>query len=155
MPMKRMVFFVVLLAWSTASWAASPWSGVWVQRDSKLKSGFTMTLEEVGSGWKITYRIAGKTARGAAVSSVMTIQTALDGTEAPTLVDGKPSGQTMAIRKIDSHHTYTVVKFQGKQTGISKSELLPDGKVIKSENENTVSGPNGVAGKQVQYWDKQ
>jgi hypothetical protein len=61
----------------------------------------------------------------------------------------------MDIRKIDDRHTFTVLKFQGKQTGISKSELSADGKVIKSENEFSDSGPNGIAGKQVQYWDRQ
>lgn len=91
-----MAFLVVLLALSTELWAASPWSGVWVLRDSTTK-----------------------------------------------------------FRKIDSSHTFTVVKFQGKQTGISKSELSPDGKVIKTGNDFAVPGPNGVAGKQVQYWDKQ
>jgi hypothetical protein len=85
----------------------------------------------------------------------MTVETALDGKDVPNLADGKPSGQTMEIRKIDSRHTFTVVKFQGKQTGISKSELSPDGKVIKTDNDFAVSGPNGMAGKQVQYWDKQ
>lgn len=153
--MKRIVFFVVLFAISTELLAASQWAGVWVMRDSTKAFRLTMNLEEVGSHWKITYRIPTPDARGAAVASVMTIDTALDGKDVPTLVDGKPSGQSMEIRKIDSHHTYTVVKFQGKQTGISRSELSPDGKVIKSENESSVSGPNGFAGKQVQYWDKQ
>ncbi|MBI4002906.1 MAG: hypothetical protein HY348_14140 [Nitrospira defluvii] len=153
--MKRIAFFVVLLALSTELWAASPWSGVWVLRDPTTKFRLTMTLEEVGAGWKITCRIPVPDAPGAAVTSVMTIETALDGKEVPNLVDGKPSGQTMEIRKIDSHHTFTVVKFQGQQTGISKSELSPDGKTIKTENNIAVSGPNGPAGKQVQYWDKQ
>ena len=61
----------------------------------------------------------------------------------------------MEIRKVDGNHTFTVVKFEGKQTGISKSEISPDGKVIKTENDFAVSGPTGTAGKQVQYWDKQ
>jgi len=85
----------------------------------------------------------------------MTIETALDGKEVPNLVDGKPTGQTMEIRKIDSRHTYAVIKFQGKQTGISKSEISSDGKVIRTDNDFAVSSPNGMAGKQVQHWDKQ
>jgi hypothetical protein len=55
--MKRMAFVVVLLALSTELWAASPWSGVWILRDSTTGFRLTMTLEEVGAGWKITYRI--------------------------------------------------------------------------------------------------
>jgi len=153
--MKRVAFFVVLLALSTGTWAASPWIGVWVLRDSTAGFRLTMTLEEMGAGWNITYRIPGQDAQGPAAFNVMTIETMLDGKAVPNLVDGKPSGQTMEIRRIDSRRTFTVVKFQGKQTGISKSEISPDGKVIKTENDISVSSPNGMAGKQVQYWDKQ
>jgi hypothetical protein len=153
--MKRIASLVVLLALSVESWAASPWSGVWVLRDTTTPFRLTMTLEEVGSGWKITYRIPVPDRQGGAAPSVMTVETGLDGKEVPSLVDGKPSGQTMDIRKIDDRHASTVVKIDGKQTGVSKSELSADGKVIKSESEFTVSGPSGAAGKQVQYWDKQ
>jgi hypothetical protein len=34
-------------------------------------------------------------------------------------------------------------------------ETKLDGKVIKSENDFNIASPNGVVGKQVQYWDKQ
>ncbi|MGZ5132346.1 MAG: hypothetical protein ACXWCN_06685 [Caldimonas sp.] len=153
--MKRIAWVVVALAMSAVSWAAGPWSGVWVLRNPTKGFRLTMTLEEVGDRWKISYRIPVPDGRGGGVSSVMTIDTALDGKEVPNLVDGKPSGQTMEIRKVDSHHTYTVIKFQGKQTAISKSELSADGKVIKTDNDFAVSSPDGTAGKQVQYWDKQ
>lgn len=39
----------------------------------------------------------------------------LDGKDAPAMVDGKPSGPTMAIRSVDSRHMAAVVKFQGQQ----------------------------------------
>jgi hypothetical protein len=47
-----------------------------------------------------------------------------------------------------------VLKFQGKEAGISKGEISPDGKVLKVENDNTVDSANGIAGKSAQYWDK-
>lgn len=154
--MMRITLFIVLLAVCTESWAASPWEGEWLMRDTGKGFRLTMTLKEVGGGWKITYRIPVPDAKGgAAGTSIMTIETALDGKDVPTLVDGKPSGQSMEIRKVDSHHTYTVIKFQGKQSGISKSELSPDGKVITAENDALASGPTGTAGKTVQHWDKQ
>ena len=153
--MKRMACLVALLALSTEAWAASPWCGTWVLRDPTSKFRVTMTLEEVGSGWKLTYRIPVPNAGSTAVTSVMTVETALDGKDALTLVDGKPAGQTMAIRKIDDYHTSAVIKMQGKQTGSSTSELSPDGKVIKSENDVPMTSPDGAVGKQVQYWDKQ
>ena len=52
------------------------------------------------------------------------------------------------------HYTLTVLKFQGTETGISKSEISSHGKVLRVDNDNKVSGPNGVAGKSTQYWDK-
>ena len=153
--MKRIALLVVLLATSIDSWAASPWSGVWLMRQSSPKFQLTMTVEEVGPGWKIIDRIPVPDAKGGATYSVMSVETKLDGKDVPNPIDGKPSGQTMDIRKVDDRHTFTVIKFQGKQVGVSKSEVSPDGKVIKTENDFAVSGPSGVAGKRTQYWDKQ
>ena len=111
-----------------------------------------MKVEEVGTGWKLTYKVVGPTA---AVSTVSTVLTPLDGKDVPLLVNGKPSGQSMGIKRIDSRHTVTVLRFQGKETGISKAEISPDGKVLKVENDYATSNPNGLVGKQIQYWDKQ
>lgn len=153
--MKRMACFVALLAMSTPLWAASPWSGVWLMRDSTPGFRLKMTIEEAGAGWKITYRIPAPNTRGAATTSIMTVETALDGKDAPNLVDGKPSGQSMQIRKIDERHIYAILKFEGKQTGISKSELSADGKTITAENDYLDSPADGSTSKQIQHWDKQ
>jgi len=70
------------------------------------------------------------------------------------LTNSKPTGQTMAIQKIDARHSVTVLKFQGKQYGTSKSELSPDGKVMKVEDDITSTVAGHVVGKSVHYWDK-
>lgn len=141
--MKRMAFVVcLLLSLSSAAWADSLWKGTWVQREPQKEGHLMMTVEEVGTGWKITYKMAGQDAPGSFVSTVL------------TQLDGKPSGQTMAIKKIDSRHTVAVVKFQGKEMGISKGEISPDGKVLKVETDYADSNPTGQAGKQIQYWDR-
>jgi len=75
-----------------------------------------MTVEEVGSGWKLTYKIVGPDAPGPIYSTVLS---QLDGKDVPQLVNGKPSGQTMGIKKIDSPHTVAVLKFQGKELAVS------------------------------------
>jgi hypothetical protein len=108
-----------------------------------------MKVEEVGTGWKLTYNVVGPAAPGSTVSTVLTL---LDGNDVSVLVNDKPSGQTMGIRRIDSRHTVTVLKFKGKETGISKAELSPHGKVIKIEIDYATSNP---IGKEIQYWDKQ
>jgi hypothetical protein len=48
-----------------------------------------------------------------------------------------------------------VLKLQGKEASISKAELSPDGTVLKVEKEYTDPNPNGLVGKQIQYWDRQ
>jgi hypothetical protein len=109
-----------------------------------------MTVEEAGSGWKLTYKISGPKVPGGTV--VYTVVTQLDGNDAPVMVGDKPSGQTMAIKRVDSHHTFTVLKYQGKETGISQSELSSDGKVLKVKNGPAGAEPSAL---KEHYWDKQ
>ena len=111
-----------------------------------------MKVEEVGTGWKLTYRVVGPTA---AVSTVSTVLTPLDGKEAPVLINGEPSGQTMAIKRIDSRHTVTVVRYQGKERSVAKSEISPDGKVLTVETDYATSNPIKLAGKQIEHWNRQ
>ena len=82
---------------------------------------------------------------------ILTVMTQLDGKDAPVMKGDKPTGQTMAIKRVDSHHTVTVLKYQGKETGISTSELSPDGKVLKVQSGPPGAEPSGI----VRYWDKQ
>ena len=147
--MKRMAFVVCLLSLSSIIRADFLSAGTWVQRGHE--KGLTMTVEEVGTGLKLTYKGVGP---DAAAFDIMTILTQLDGKDAPVLVNGKPTGQTMAIRKIDSHHTFTVLKSQGKEVGTSKAELSADGKVLKVENKMGAPGANGEGVTAVEYWDK-
>jgi hypothetical protein len=108
-----------------------------------------MTLEEVGSGWKLTYKVVVPDVPGTIVSTVLT---QLDGKDAPVLVEGKPSGQTMGIKKIDSCHAVGVVRFQGKEMGLSKSEISHNGKVLTVETDYADSNP---IRKEIQYRDRQ
>lgn len=150
--MKRMAFVVCLLSLSSMVGAESLWSGTWVLRENKPGGRLTMTVEEVGTGWKLTHKVVGPTA---AASTVSTVLTPLDGKEVPVLVNGQPSGQTMRIRKIDSRHTVTVMMFQGEERSVSKSEISPDGKVLTVETEYATSNPIRLAGKQIEHWNRQ
>ena len=142
-------FGVCLLSLSSIVGAESLWSGTWILREPSQGSRLMMTVEEVGTGWKLTYNVVGLAAPGSTVSTVLT---PLNGNDVPVLVNGKPSGQTMGIRRIDSRHTVTVLRFQGKETGISKAELSPNGKVLKVEIDYADSNP---IRNEIQYWDKQ
>jgi hypothetical protein len=148
--MKRIAVVLILLLLSATVWADSVWVGTWVQRATGQGMTLTMTVEEAGGGWKLTYKLTWPNTPPMAI----TFATQLDGKDSPTMVDGRPTGQTMAVRKIDRRHYVGVLKFEGKETGTSKGEVSPDGKVLKVENDNTVDSPNGPAGRSTQYWDK-
>lgn len=149
--MRRMVLVVGLLSLSSMVGADSLWNGTWVLREAEPGGQLTMQLEEVSTGWKVTYKVVGPGAAGASDTYIMT---PLDGKDVPVLIDGEPSGQTMGITKIDSHHTVNVIKSKGKEIGVSKAELSTNGKVIKVETDYSDSNPGAPAGKQIQYWDR-
>lgn len=150
--MRRIAFIVGLLVLGSNAWAddLSMWYGTWVLREDQGKQVLTMIVEERASGWHVTYKLVGPNAPEA----VSTFVTQLDGKQVPLMIAGKPSDQTMGVKKLDGHHTLTVLKFQGQPMGLSKSELSPDGKVIKTETDYVDGSSSGMKGKQIQYWDK-
>jgi hypothetical protein len=144
--MRRTVLALCFLALSNIVRADSLPTGTWVRRDPLPGGALTLTVEAVGSGRKLTYKFGPNAPAG----SDMVVVTQLDGKDAPVLLDGKPTGQTMGIRVIDSRHTFAVMKFQGKEGTTAKSELSADGKVLKVENMMADNGPVVL----VEYWDK-
>lgn len=119
--------------------------GTWVQRGAA--SPLVLTIEMAGSGRKLTYRALRPDARPES-KFVLTVETQLDGKDAPTILNGQPTNETMAIKRLDALHAVTVLRRQGKEYGSNKAELSPDGKVMKVEQ--SILG----AEKKVEYWDK-
>jgi hypothetical protein len=66
--------------------------GTWVQ--TAPMKGFTMTVEECCSvGRRLVFHVAlGQKAQ------TITIESRFDGSDAPVVVDGKPNGETMALK---------------------------------------------------------
>ena len=148
--MKRFAIAVCLVALA-ASARAQIAPGTWIKRGSTAR--MMMIVESAGSGLKITYQLIG--ADGKPMSrNLMTVVTMLDGKESAVLVDGKPSGETMAIKRIDASHTFTVVKMLGKEFGTSKLEVSGDGRVLMVEN-HTASDAGQPAKVTTEYWDRQ
>ena len=83
--------------------------GTWVQT-SGAQVGMTLTVEACcgAGGRRLTYRNPGSTEVAVIVESRM------DGTDAPMIIGGKPSGQTMGINRVDTNHATSIVKMQGK-----------------------------------------
>ena len=147
--MKRIIGLLVLFGACPAAFAADEgWYGTWVQRSPP---GMVMTVEPTAGGAKFTYRMPPS---GGVQPAVLTFDTKLDGSYVPVFIDGKDSGETMLIKRIDDRRIMGNWKINGQDAGTSTSELSADGKAIKVVNENYVGGPNGSAGKTTEYWDK-
>lgn len=124
--------------------------GTWIKQSKpgELTAGLTMTVEACcGSGYRIVYRLAGRS------EPLMSLESALDGKDVPVLLaDGKASGETMAITRVDDHHLSTVLKMDGKPFGTSKAALSLDSKTLTVENIITVAAQGQTVGKQTEVW---
>jgi hypothetical protein len=123
--------------------------GTWVRKpDSSAPKGMTMIVEMCcGSGRRITYHVPPN-------NMVLVVESKLDGQDAPVLFDGKPSGETMAITKLDDRHASAVIKMNGKVFGTSKGTISADGKTLTVEDDFTASVGGNPAGKQTETWVK-
>jgi hypothetical protein len=121
--------------------------GTWVkQSEASTPGAMTMTIEACcNGGRRLIYHVVG-------TQAVMTLESPFDGSDAPLLVGGKPSGETMGIKRVDDHHTITVVKMNGKAFGTSKAALSADGNTITIENDYTSTAGGMPVGKQTEIW---
>ena len=71
--MRRMAFVVSLLSLSPMVGADSLWSATWILRETTPGGHLTMTVEEVGTGWKLTYKIVGLDGAGTIFSTILTL----------------------------------------------------------------------------------
>ena len=105
-----------------------------------------MTVEACcNGGRRLIYRIVG-------VEMLVTIESPFDGSEAPVLVGGKASAETMGIKRVDDHHTIAVLKMNGKTFGTSRAALSADGKTLTVENDYTSTAGGQPIGKQTEIW---
>lgn len=124
--------------------------GTWVQTIDGKPTGMVMTVEPCcGTGYRLTYR-AGQANAGV----LMVVESPFDGKDVPVLMNGKPSGETMGIKRVDALHTFTILKMNGQQIGTSKSTLSADGKTLTVENDMTMGGAPAQAGKKIEIWTK-
>ena len=138
------------LAGAAPAGAADSPVGTWVKKADAGKPAMTLTIDSWGRGKaKLTYDIKIKD-----TSMVLTIVSALDGSEAPVLMNGKPSGETMAIKLIDKLHSSTVVKMDGKPFGTSKGTFAPDYSTLTVENDFASAVAGNTPGKSTETWTR-
>ena len=130
---KRLICSVALLSAVGGVHQAYAQLGVgttWVRADAQGK-GITMTVEACcNGGLRLIYQIP---PFGGQPATTMTVDSSMDGRDAPAMVGGKPSGETMAIKRLDDHHYSAVVKMNGQPFGTSNSTVSADGKTLTVE----------------------
>lgn len=82
-------------------------------------------------GYRLTYHVPIGNGQPA---QVLTVDLPMDGTEVPMLSEGKPTGQTMSVKRVDDHHFTGVVKQQGGSYLTSQATLSADGHTITVED---------------------
>jgi hypothetical protein len=138
----------LVLAWATAAWAQI-FVGTWLRTDAGGK-GITMTVERCcNGGLRLTYHIP---SAGNQPAATMTVDSPMDGTEAPALIGGKPSGEMMAVKRIDDRHYTGVVKMAGQLMGTYNATISADGKMITNEG---VVQMGGTSQKVTETWVRQ
>jgi hypothetical protein len=82
------------------------------------------------------------------------VESRFDGSDAPVLMNGKPSGETMGIKLVDDHHASTVLKMNGTIFGTADGTLSPDGKTLTViDDYNSAAGGQPV-GKHTELWTR-
>jgi len=134
------------VGWAHQAHAQFGVGSTWLRTDAEGK-GMTMTAEACcNGGLRLVYQIPLAANQPAAT---MTVDSPMDGTEAPVLMGGKPSTETMAIRRVDDHHYSAVLRMGGKPFGTSNGTVSPDGKTMTVE---TVSQGGGKVVKTIETW---
>jgi hypothetical protein len=148
-PITRLVCsvaFLTLVALVTQARAQFFAGTTWVRTDAEGK-GMTMSVAACcNGGYRLTYQIP---AMGGQPAMVMTIDSPLNGSDAPTLIGGKPSGQSMAIKRVDDHHYTAVVKLNGQPMMTSTGVVAADNKTMTVED---VSQGRGNGPKTIETW---
>jgi hypothetical protein len=111
----------------------------------------TLTVEACcNGGLRLTYHIP---AMGDQPAATLTVDSPMDGTEVPVLLNDKPSGETMALKRVDASHMSGVVKMNGQLFVTSSSTLAADGK--SATTESITQMPGGKTQKVIETWVKE
>lgn len=122
--------------------------GTWVRQPIPGMPAMTMTIEACcNGGRRLTYHVVIEK-----TDMLMLLETRLDGAEVPVLFAGKPSGETMAIKRTDEHHASTVIKMNGALVGTNTATLSADGQTLTVVNDFSTSVGGQQAGKFTEIW---
>jgi hypothetical protein len=150
--LKRLIvgtLFLVAMGWAPRAHAQLA-PGEWVRTDAQGK-GLAMTVEPCcNGGLRLTYHLPAPAAGQPPIN--LTVDSPMDGTEVPAMVAGKPSGQTLAVTRVDARHYTAIVKMAGKPFSTSNATMSADGKTLTVESTLTAPGPDGKPQKIIETW---
>ena len=150
MPATRRLIgvFAVLLAlgWVGQAYAQLGVGTTWLRTDAKGK-GIVLTVEACcNGGLRFIWQIP---SMGGQPASTMTVDSPMNGTEVPALIGGKPTGETMAIKRVDDHHYSAIVKMNGQPFGTSNGTVSADNKTMTVDS---VYGIGSQTQKTIETW---
>jgi hypothetical protein len=138
--------FLLALDWVGQAYAQLGVGTTWLRTDAKGK-GIVLTVEACcNGGLRFIWRIP---SMGGQPALTMTVDSPMNGTEAPALINGKPTGETMAIRRVDDHHYSAIVKMNGQPFGTSNGTVSADNKTMTVES---VFGNGSQTEKTTETW---
>jgi hypothetical protein len=114
-------------------------------------AGMTMSIAACcNGGRRLTYHVDIN-----GTEMLLIVETKLDGSEAAVMMNGQPSGETMAITRLDSHHSSAVLKMNGQLFGTSKATLSANGRTLTVIDDFSSSVGGQQAGRFTEVWVKQ
>jgi hypothetical protein len=127
--------------------------GTWARQPTPSIPGtMTLTIDACcgGGGRRLTYHVA----MNGQDMVAMVVESRLDGADAPVTIGGKPSGETMAIKRTDATHASAIVKMNGQAFATSTVTLSADGKTLTVVNDTTSATGGQPVGKTTEVWMK-
>lgn len=120
--------------------------GTWVQ--TAPMKGLTKNVDQCcNGGRRLTFHITlgGKT-------QTVTVESRFDGSDAPQVLDGKATGETMALKRVDERRTTTVFKRNGKVFRTATTTESADRMTMTVENEFLDTGDGRMTGKMTETY---
>ena len=132
--------------------AAQMGLGTWVlQRTGNDTVDVTLKVDACcHGGRRLSYAVTAP--KGTSMSLI--IESPFDGSDAPLTIGGKPTGETMAITRVDDRHATAVIKYNGEQVGTYRATISPDGSTLTVARDNTAPYPGQHVGKVEEIWKK-
>jgi hypothetical protein len=116
-------------------------------RTDAAGKGIVLNVESCcNGGLRLVYQIP---PMGGQPASTLSVDSPMNGTEAPALIAGKPSGETIAIKRVDDHHLTVILRMKGQPFATYNGTILPDN---KSTTVDSVHGTGSQAQKITETW---